>query len=545
MNSPEPASTTAPPSPPAGGTASGRLARSAGVVGTATLASRLLGLVRDQVLAALFGAGNAMDAFNVATRIPNLLRDLFAEGAMSAAFVPAFMRRLTHDGRTEAWRLANQLLNALVTVTGALVLAGMLFAEPLVRLLAGAYEDVPGKLELTVLLTRILLPFLTLVAVAAALMGMLNSLNRFFVPALSPAMYNVGIILSGALLVPLMPGFGLDPIVAIAIGALLGGLGQVALQVPALHREGFRYRAILDPADPGLRHILRLMGPGTLAGAAVQINLLVNMVLATGQGTGAVSWLGYAFRIMYLPIGLFGVSIATATLPVVSRHAAREEVDGIRDAVSRALRLVLVVNVPATVGLVVLGGPIVELIFERGSFTPEDTAATAAALAYYATGLVGYSAVRIAVPCFYAQGSSVTPTGISMAAVSLNIALNLVLVELMGYRGLALGASIAALANAIALLAVLRRRLHGLDLPRVLLVFAKTAAASAAMGAAAWMSHELLLDIWGGTGLVARFGRVSAAIAAGVLVLVATSRILRVRELDEIGRQLAARLGRA
>lgn len=545
MTPPEPTSAPAPPSEPAGSAAAARLARSAGVVGAATLTSRLLGLVRDQVLAAMFGAGNTMDAFNVATRIPNLLRDLFAEGAMSAAFVPAFMRRLTHDGRLEAWRLGNQLLNALVVVTGALVLAGIVFAEPLVRLLAGSYATIPGKLELTVLLTRILLPFLSLVAVAAALMGMLNSLNRFFTPALSPAMYNVGIIMSGALLVPLMPGLGLDRIVAIAIGALLGGIGQVAFQAPALYREGFRYRATLDPSDPGLRHILRLMGPGTLAGAAVQINLLVNMVLATGQGTGAVSWLGYAFRVMYLPIGLFGVSIAAATLPVVSRHAAREELDGIRDAVSRALRLMLVVNVPATVGLIALGAPIVELIFERGSFTPKDTAATAAALLFYAPGLAGYSAVRIAVPCFYALGSSITPTTISMAAVTLNIALNLVLVEFMGYRGLALGASIAALANAVTLLAVLRRRLHGLDLPRVLLAFAKIAVASTAMGAAAWMTHEALLEAWRGAELVTRLGRVSTSIAAGVAVLAATALLLRIRELEQIGRQMLARLGRA
>ena len=545
MTPPESTPAPPPPSEPAAGSAAKRLARSAGVVGAATLASRLLGLVRDQVLAYLFGAGNAMDAFNVATRIPNLLRDLFAEGAMSAAFVPAFMRRLTHEGRVAAWRLGNQLLNALVVVTGAFVLAGMLFAEPLVRLLAGSYADVPGKLELTVFLTRLLLPFLTLVAVAAALMGMLNSLNRFFMPALSPAMYNVGIILSGALLVPLMPGLGLDPIVAIAVGALLGGMGQVALQVPALLREGFRYRATLDPSDPGLRHILRLMGPGTLAGAAVQINLLVNMVLATGQGTGAVSWLGYAFRVMYLPIGLFGVSIASATLPVVSRHAAREDIDGIRGAVSRALRLMLVVNVPATVGLIALGVPVVQLIFERGSFTPEDTAATAAALLFYAPGLAGYSAVRIAVPCFYALGSSVTPTAISMAAVTLNIVLNLLLVERMGYRGLALGASIAALANAVTLLTVLRRRLHGLDLRRVLAVFAKIAVASAAMGAAAWMTHARLLEAWPGAELVTRLGRVSTSIAVGVAVLAGASLALRIRELEQLGRQVLDRLVRS
>ena len=270
------------PEPPDGGSPSAtQLAKSAGVIGIATLTSRILGLVRDQVLAYLFGAGNAMDAFNVAYRIPNLMRDLFAEGAMSAAFVPTFTRRLTEKGKAAAWQLGNQLINALVLVTGVLVLLGILFAGPLARLLAGDYADVPGKLELTVTLTRVMLPFLTLVAVAAALMGMLNSLNRFFTPALSPAMFNIGIILSAAVLVPIMPGLGLDPITGIAIGAMIGGIGQIALQVPALLREGYRYRPELNPGDPGLRHVLRLIGPSTLAGAAVQINLLVNTILAT------------------------------------------------------------------------------------------------------------------------------------------------------------------------------------------------------------------------------------------------------------------------
>ena len=217
------------------GSASSHLAKSAGIIGTATLTSRVLGLIRDQVLAYLFGAGNAMDAFNVATRIPNLMRDLFAEGAMSAAFVPTFTRYLAKHGKSHAWRLGNQLLSALIVATGLIVIAGIILAEPLTRTLAGAYSAVPEKLELTDLLTRIMMPFLTLVAAAAALMGMLNSLNRFFTPALSPAMYNVGIIASGALLVPMMPGLGLDPIVAIAIGALVGGVGQVAIQFPALY----------------------------------------------------------------------------------------------------------------------------------------------------------------------------------------------------------------------------------------------------------------------------------------------------------------------
>src|SRR3954463_4254741 len=226
-----------------------RLARSAGLAGLATLASRVLGLLRDQVLAALFGAGNDMDAFVVAFRIPNLVRDLFAEGAMSAAFVPAFTRELTSEGKDAAWRLGNNVLNALLLTTGALVLAGIVFARPLIEVYAGDFARVPGKLELTVQLTRVMLPFLSMVAAAAAVMGMLNSLHHYFVPALAPAMFNVATIVGAIVLVPLMPALGLPPIMAVAIAGLAGGVGQVAIQWPALRREGFRYRLTVDPRN--------------------------------------------------------------------------------------------------------------------------------------------------------------------------------------------------------------------------------------------------------------------------------------------------------
>ena len=532
--SPEPPD-SAPPS-------AARLARSAGVVGAATLTSRVLGLVRDQILAYLFGAGNAMDAFNVAYRVPNLMRELFAEGAMSAAFVPTFTRRLTRLGRAAAWQLGNQLINALIVVTGLLVLAGIIFARPLTELLAGDYAAVPGKLELTVTLSRIVLPFLTLVALAAVLTGMLNSLNRFFTPAVSPAMFNVGIIFGAVCLVPAASYLGWNPIVGIAVGMLIGGAGQIALQVPALLREGYRYRLELDPRDRGLRDILALIGPGTLAGAAVQINVLVNTILATGEGTGAVSWLNYAFRLMYLPIGLFGVSIATAALPAVSRSAALDELDGIRRTVSSALRMMLTLSAPAMVGLIVLACPIVELVFERGSFSPDDTRETAAALAFYAPGLLGYTAVRITVPCFYALRNSLTPTLISVASVALNIVLNVMLVERMGYRGLALGTSIAALVNAGLLLYFLRRRLGGLDTRRLLVAFAKIAVAAGVMGAAVAGIHAALLDAWPGAALAARLVRVAASIGGGLLVLAACARLLRIREWDDALRQVFARL---
>ncbi|MGH9313907.1 MAG: murein biosynthesis integral membrane protein MurJ [Vicinamibacterales bacterium] len=521
-----------------------RLARSAGLIGIATTTSRLLGLVRDRVLAHFFGAGDAMDAFNVAARIPNLVRDLFAEGAMSAAFVPTFTRELTTRGKERAWRLGSQALNALAIATSVIVLLGIVFAWPLSTFYAGSFDAVPGKLELTASLTRIMFPFLTMVAIAVAFMGMLNSLGRFFVPALSPAMFNVAVILSALLIAPLVARFGIHPIFGIAIGTLLGGLGQIALQWPALRAEGFRHRWRLDPHDPALREILVLMGPGTIGVAATQINLFVNTVLATGQGTGAVSWLNYAFRLMYLPIGLFGVSIATAALPDISRHAARESLADVRQTISYGLRMMLMFNVPAAVGLVALASPIVGLILESGAFTETDTIATAGALVYYAPGLLGYSAVKIATPSFYALRDARTPVLVSMLAVGTNLVLNLTLVQILGYLGLALGTALAALVNAGVLLVLLRRRLEGLDEQRLAVAFGKIALASAVMGLAAWGVERAMWTFVPGTGWMPRGVRVFSAIAVALVVLAGAARALRIREFEDASRRVLQRLKR-
>ena len=510
-----------------------RLARSAGLISVATMASRVLGVAREMVLAALFGAGTEMDAFNVAFRIPNLLRDLFAEGAMTAAFVPTFTRTLTHRGREAAWRLGNLVINALVIATGVLVVLGIVFAYQITHAIAGEYAQVPGKLELTTRLTRIMLPFLATVAVSVAMMGMLNSLRRFFIPALAPAMFNVATIFCAFAVVPLMDNVGLEPIAAIAFATLLGGLGQMALQWPLLRREGFRYRAVADFRDPELREVLRLMVPGTLGLAAVQINVFVNTYLATTQQEGSVSWLSYAFRLMYLPIGLFGVSIATAALPDISRHAANDDYQGMRRTVSGALRMMLMLNVPATIGLMVLAGPIVSLLLERNRFTAFDTAATAAALMYYAPGLVGYSAVKIASPTFYSLRDSRTPVTVSVISVLANLSLNLALVRVMGYRGLALGTAVAAMFNAGTLLVLLRGRLHGLDGRRTTMAFLKILAASLAMGLAAHLTVAWAEVVLPGGSTLIRAIRVFAAIGAGVAVLVAVARLLRIEEFDE------------
>lgn len=510
-----------------------RLARSAGVFGLATMASRVLGLVRDQVLAYHFGAGDAADAYRVAFRVPNLLRDLFAEGAMSAAFVPTFTRTLTTDGRERGWRLANSVLNALVIVTGVLVIAGIVWAPQLVRYFAADFAAIPGKLELTIYLTRIMMPFLVLVALAAVLMGMLNSLGHFFLPALSPAMFNVATIAIALVGIPLAPALGVEPIVLIAVSTLVGGLGQLALQWRPLRQEGFRYRPVLDVRDPGLRQVLFLMGPGTIGMAATQINVFVNTVLATGQGTGAVTWLDLAFRLMYLPIGLFGVSIASAATPAVARLAATSDLTGVRSTVASAIRLMLSLNVPATVGLIVMAQPIVALIFQHGSFSAADTAATAAALQFYALGLVGYSVVRIVSPTFYALQLSRIPVAASMGAIVVNVGLNVVLVQAMGYRGLALGTSITALLNAALQLWLLGRQVQGVDASRLLVAFARMLIAAFLMGAAAWLVERGLHQLWPGDSVLVQAVRVGGAIAVGMVVLALAAHLLRIPEFAE------------
>jgi putative peptidoglycan lipid II flippase len=510
------------------------LARSAGVIGVTTLTSRILGLVREQVMAYFFGAGDAVDAFNVAFRIPNLVRDLFAEGAMSAAFVPAFTRTLANGGRESAWRLGHSVVTAALLATALIVALGIVFAHPLVLLLAGDFASVPGKIELTVLLTRAMMPFLMLVTAAAVAMGMLNSLDRFFVPALAPAVFNVCSILTTLVMLPVLARLGVPTIVAMATGVIAGGVGQVAIQWPALRREGYRYQPALDLKAPGLREVLLLMGPGTLGLAATQVNVFVNTWLATGEGTGAVSWLNFAFRLMYLPLGLFGVSIATASIPRIARRAADDDRDGLRRTISSGVSMMLALTVPATLGLIVLARPIVALLFERGRFTAADTAATANALMCYAIGLSGYSIVKVATPTFYAIGKSRVPVIVSAGTIALNIGLNITLVRTLGYLGLALGTSIAALVNAASLLYLLRRELEGLHVAHMASVALRMLGAGLLMALVAWtVEHELALAL-PGRGLPVQVARVGGAILAGLGVLAVCARLLRVEEFGEV-----------
>jgi putative peptidoglycan lipid II flippase len=384
---------------------------------------------------------------------------------------------------------------------------------------------------------------LTLVAVAAVLMGMLNSLGYFFVPALSPAMFNVAMIVMSLALIPFSKSIGIEPITIVAIATLVGGIGQLAIQWPPLRREGFRYQPVLDLKDEGLHRVLLLMGPGTIGMAATQINVLVNTWLASGI-SGAVSWLDFAFRLMYLPIGLFGVSIAAAATPALSRLIAEQNFQGLRSTLAGALGLTLLLNVPATVGLMVLARPIVAMIFEHGKFTASDTINTAAALQFYAIGLIGYSIVRIVSPTFYALGRSRVPVMVSAGSVLANVVLNITLVKSFGYRGLALGTSITAILNASVQLFLLRREIHGMEGSRIAASFARVIAASAVMGAVTWGTHTLMLGLLPGGSFASQLIRLLVSIGLSLAALAATAQVLRIQEFGEARDLVIGRLKR-
>lgn len=424
----------------------------AGAMGSATMISRVLGLVREQVFAFFFGAGHATDAFNIAYRIPNLLRDLFAEGAMSAALVPVFVRVRDQEGQKRAWRVAGLVFRVLFFTVAVIVLVGIVFSPELVNLYASAYREIPGKFELTVRMTRIMFPFFPLVVLAAAFMAVLNACGKFFIPAFSSALFNLVSVVVGVTCSFFAPRLGYEPIEGMAVGVVVGGAVQAFAQLPLLYSKGYRWpgKSPSDPAwhqDPALRRMMMMMVPGTIGLAATQINLLVNSILATSQGAGAVSWLGYAFRLMHFPIGIFGVSMAAATLPRVSALWVKKDVSGVTELLTRSLRQVFAVNFPASAGLIALGVPIIGVIYEHGRFAASDTQATALALTGYAAGLVAYSSVKVLVPASYALGNARLPVLSSLVSVGSNIAFNLALIGPLGFWGLALGTSLSAVVN--------------------------------------------------------------------------------------------------
>jgi putative peptidoglycan lipid II flippase len=508
------------------------VARSAGVTSIAVLASRITGLVREISLAHFFGATAAYDAYLLGFRIPNLTRDLFAEGALSSAFVPTFVEALQKKSREEAAHLANLVATAIILVVGTLCLLGMIFAPEMVDLLAPGFRQIEGKHELAVRLTRIMCPFLLVVALAAQAMGILNACNQFALPALSSSMFNVGSLVVGLSLGFVAgPYLGIPAIEGMAWGVLVGGFIQLSAQMPALVRSGFVFRPAMDWEHPGLRQILRLMGPAILGNAAVQINVMVNTSFAS-EINGGMSWLGYAFRLMQLPLGLFGVAIGGATLPAISRSAARGDMDDFRRTLSRSLGLVFLLTIPSSAGLFVLGPSIIGALFERGEFTSYDTQQTALALGWFAIGLAGYSALKVLVPAFYALKDARTPMYVSLASIAINYAVVSTMTSQPGFglAGLAMSTSVVAITGSLILFSILKGRMTGIYgralLASVLRIVLAAAAMSAAVWATSWFVGSRIEP-----GRIRYLADLAISIPAGLAVYYFTCRLLGVEEM--------------
>ncbi|HZT34030.1 MAG TPA: murein biosynthesis integral membrane protein MurJ [Bryobacteraceae bacterium] len=523
----------------AGGSA--QVVRSAGVVSAAVSVSRVTGLVRHMVMARLFGAGAIYDAFLLGFRIPNLTRDLFAEGALSAAFVPVFTQYLSTKGRREAAELSNLVATALLVVVGVFCVLGMVFSRQLVWLLAPGFAAVPGKFALAVSLTRVMFPFLLLVALAAQAMAILNACHRFGVPALASTWFNLGSVGFGLLIgYTAAPRLGMDLVTAMACGVVLGGVLQVAWQAPSLRREGFSFQPRVNLAHPGLRRIFSMLGPAVIANAAVQVNILVNTNFASAITdaagrviNGPVSWLSYAFRFLQLPLGLFGSALAAATLPAISRSVALGRMDEYRQTLAQSLGMVLLLTIPSAVGLAILGESMIGVVFQWGRFREFDTHQTAHALAAYAVGLAGYAATKILTPAFYALDDARTPMLVSVVSMAVNLgaAIGLVKGAGLGHVGLALATSAVALFSAAILFLLLRARLGYLHGRKIAASAARILAASAAMGVVC-LGSSRMLHAWVRSLQAARFADVAVSIPLGLITFVLLCRGLRVAEVD-------------
>jgi putative peptidoglycan lipid II flippase len=518
---------------------SGRgIAQAAGLVVIGFALSRLLGLVRDVIVAAIFGAGQTFDVFTTASRPPETIFFVVAGGALGSAFIPTFVGYVARGQRDDAWRMAGSVANLIVLILAAISLLGAIFSRFVVTaLLAPGFTD-PAAIDLTARLMRIMLLTPAIFGVSGLLMGLLNAHQRFLLPALAPALYNAGIIF-GAL--ALSPSLGID---GLAWGTVIGALLHLGVQVPGLLALKPRYALAIDLRHPGVWEVARLMGPRVLGLAIVQINLWVQLILASGMVEGSISALRWAFVVMLLPQGVIAQSVAIAVFPTFSAQAAREDRAGLQSTLGRVLRAVLFLSIPATVGLIVLRLPLVQVIFQRGAFQPQASEAVAWALLFFGLGLVSHSLLEVVTRAFYALHDTRTPVLIGGGAMILNVILSLALMRVIGqpgslvrgpFGGLALANTLATTLEALALLILLRPRVGGLDGPRLGRAVLKSGAACAGMGLALWAMLPLI-DRLGVT--VGTLG----AIAVGGAIYAGLALLLRSDEARMFTRLLVARI---
>ncbi len=526
------------------------LIRSAGIVSAAITVSRITGLVRESVLSWLFGAGATFDAYVLGYRIPNLARELFAEGALSSALVPTFTRYLSTKSHRETRELFNAIGALTFTIAGGFCILGMLLSPVLVHLFAPGFGGVPGKSALSASLMRTMFPFLLLLALSAQAQGILYATHRFALPSLSSAAFNVFSVLSGvALGYWLGPRLGISTVRGMAFGVVIGGVGQLAFLLPGVWRAGFRWRPQWNLRHEGVLHIVGLMGPALIGSASGQINVLVNTNFAAGLRdaaghamNGPVSWLSYAYRFFILPLGIFGVAISSAALPRLSRSAALLDIDEFRRIFTRSILMILLLTVPASAGLAILGESMIGIVYQHGKFLAGDTHQTALALSCYAAGLAGYSMLKLTAPAFYALGDARTPMFVSIASVFVNASAAFVTVRVAGFghAGLALTSSVVSTFSSLALLVFLRAKIRHLDGRPLLAGFAKIVVATAAMSVVCRLvvilSHRFLP-----APALARIADITVGVPFGLVSFYAVAALLRVPELAETRTQLLGR----
>ena len=522
---------------------SSSVAGSAGVVGIAVMLSRVLGLIREMVFAGLFGAGTATDAFVVAFRIPNLLRDLFGEGALSAAFVRIFTEYDQTKSQTQTWQLASIALVFFACFLSIFTLLAIFFSDNIVHFYAEEFSLVEGKLELTVLLSRIMMPFMILISLAAIIMGILNTKGKFFIPALASSFFNLGSIIGGTGLALVFPHFDFPPIAGMAIGTLIGGFLQLAIQLPPLMRTGFRFKLSFRFNHPGLLRVLKLMIPAIIGLSATQINIFINTSFATSCIEGSVSWLQYSFRLVQLPVGVFGVAVGIAAMPLLSRFAAKKDVKGLKDTFSSSLTLVLCLTLPATAGLFFLAEPIIHLLFERGAFDTTATAATAKALALYSIGLFAYSSNKVIVPAFYALEKTMYPVMASFFSILTNIIFINFTIEYLQHLSIALSMSVTMIINFILLNIIFYYKIGGFNLKYLFQSTIKIGMATVVMSCFLILANSFCRDLLLGSLLQCLLSLFSIIVLAASIYGI-TAYILRIQEWNQALKMLKRKISK-
>ncbi|MBN2061079.1 MAG: murein biosynthesis integral membrane protein MurJ [Deltaproteobacteria bacterium] len=502
--------------------------RAAVTVGFYTFLSRVLGLLRDIVVAKYFGSGMSADAFFVAFRIPNLLRRLFAEGSLTIAFIPVFTEYLRTRSKEEAFQLARVVLTLLSIILTIVTILGILCSPWIVRVQAWGFGISGEKYELTVLLTRITFPYIFLVSIVALFMGILNSMRHFTSPAAAPIFLNAGIIGATLWLSPYLS----QPIVGVAIGVIIGGILQVFLQIPWIIKKGISLFPCWMPDHPAVKRIGLLMLPAIFGSAIYQFNQFAGTLLASLLEEGSVSWLYYADRLVQFPLGVFAIALSTASLPSLAKHATDMNFDDFTETLNHTLRLTFFVTIPSIAGLIILGKPIIQIFFERGAFDPLSTDMTAKALIFYSVGLWAFSGARVVVAAFYAFQDTKTPVRVATITMVINFLLSLLLMGTpLKHGGLALALSIASSIQFFLLLIFLKRRLLQWDLRSVSISAGKAIASSMIMGAVVYFLNVLFLSDSQKENVGQMVIKLIFIILAGVIIYFISAVIMKSREV--------------